>query len=212
MDAPPKAGLIDLGNVIATFSHERACRQIAGLAGCRAGEPEIYRFIFGETGWEGLNHPYETGELSTEEFWARCRERLGLACEQAEFIRAWSDIFEVRGEVVDFLRAWSARAPLYLCSNTNPTHWEQVLRLDPGAAAPFTRLFLSYEMGRRKPAPEYFRHVLGEIGLRAEDCVFVDDMEPNLRSAREIGLRTIAFESLDGLRLRADPWIAARPR
>ncbi|MBI1783863.1 HAD family phosphatase [Candidatus Sumerlaeota bacterium] len=196
---PLKAGLIDLGNVVAGFSHERACRQIAALAPASVSPDEIYRFIFGETGWEGLNHPLETGEISHEEFWNRVRARFDLRCPPEEFYRAWSDIFWIHNDVVDTLARIAQSLPLYLCSNTNQLHWDHVARLDPRAAALFSRLFLSHEMRKRKPSEDYFHHVLQEIGLRPYECVFVDDMEVNIRAARGVGLRTIAFNSADQL-------------
>lgn len=70
---------------------------------------------------------------------------------------------------------------------------------DPYAAVDLTGTFdavvLSAERGVRKPDPAIFRIVLDELGLAADECVFVDDSEDNLQVAVDLGM-TIVF-SLD---------------
>lgn len=45
-----------------------------------------------------------------------------------------------------------------------------------------------------KPDPRAYQHCLDALGLRAEDCVFVDDQLRNVLGARRIGLPTVYFE------------------
>ncbi|MGW2836575.1 HAD-IA family hydrolase [Streptomyces sp. NPDC001493] len=45
--------------------------------------------------------------------------------------------------------------------------------------------------GTRKPEPEIFRIALAELGLTAEECVFVDDTERYLRTAADMGFATV---------------------
>ncbi len=55
----------------------------------------------------------------------------------------------------------------------------------------FDGVVISGEVGMRKPEPRIFHHALGLIGLPAERCVFIDDMEPNVLAARELGISGI---------------------
>lgn len=50
---------------------------------------------------------------------------------------------------------------------------------------------LSEAHGTRKPQPEIFRLVLKELGLTAEECVFVDDTEQYLPPAAGLGFATV---------------------
>lgn len=50
---------------------------------------------------------------------------------------------------------------------------------------------LSEQHGLRKPDPEIFRIVLDQLGLRAEECVFVDDTEQHLAPAAALGFATV---------------------
>jgi FMN phosphatase YigB (HAD superfamily) len=43
----------------------------------------------------------------------------------------------------------------------------------------------------RKPEPEIFRHAAHKLGLDPAECVFVDDMEPNVAAARACGMTSV---------------------
>lgn len=45
-----------------------------------------------------------------------------------------------------------------------------------------------------KPDPRAYQHCLDALGLRPEDCVFVDDQLRNVLGARRIGLPTVHFD------------------
>jgi putative hydrolase of the HAD superfamily len=52
----------------------------------------------------------------------------------------------------------------------------------------FDVVVISGEVGMRKPEPRIFAHTLAELGLAADECVFVDDHEANIRAAAALGL------------------------
>lgn len=194
-----KAVLIDLGNVIAGFDHMRACAQLAEFSEDEVSPAEVYDFIFGADGWGGLNHAYETGDLGTKPFRQTVMNRFKLDCRRDTFESAWSDIFTIHSDVVLRLRERAERLPLYLCSNTNPLHWRHVLALEPGLQYLFRGLFLSFEMKIRKPETGYFEHVLAEIRTPPAECLFIDDMAPNIEAARETGIQTLHYTGIDDL-------------
>lgn len=47
---------------------------------------------------------------------------------------------------------------------------------------------ISGEVGMRKPEPEIFVHTAGLMHLPPEQCVFVDDLKPNVRGAVAVGM------------------------
>jgi putative hydrolase of the HAD superfamily len=61
----------------------------------------------------------------------------------------------------------------------------------PLLAELFDGIVLSGEEGMRKPTPEIYRLGAERIGLRPEQCVFVDDLAFNLEPARELGMATV---------------------
>jgi HAD superfamily hydrolase (TIGR01509 family) len=64
----------------------------------------------------------------------------------------------------------------------------------------FDRFFLSYEMGLLKPDPAYFHHVLYGLWASPASCIFIDDRPENVRSARNLGIIGLVFESIDKLK------------
>jgi putative hydrolase of the HAD superfamily len=55
----------------------------------------------------------------------------------------------------------------------------------------YDAVVLSELHGTRKPEREIFRLVLDQLGLTAEECVFVDDTEQHLPPAAELGFTTV---------------------
>jgi HAD superfamily hydrolase (TIGR01509 family) len=60
--------------------------------------------------------------------------------------------------------------------------------------------FVSCLIGLRKPDPAIYAHVLRELGVSAEQCIFIDDRSSNCQAAEEVGIRSIRFEGADKLR------------
>jgi putative hydrolase of the HAD superfamily len=52
----------------------------------------------------------------------------------------------------------------------------------------FDTVVLSGEVGMRKPEEGIFRHAAKTLGLLPEECVFVDDMAPNVAAAQACGM------------------------
>ena len=60
--------------------------------------------------------------------------------------------------------------------------------------------FVSCITGLRKPDPAAYAHVLNELGVPAEQCMFVDDRSSNCEAAREAGIQSVRFEGSGQLR------------
>ena len=55
----------------------------------------------------------------------------------------------------------------------------------------FYRVYESYELGMRKPEERIYKHLLNDLEISPEKCVFLDDLGDNLKTARRIGIHTI---------------------
>ena len=55
----------------------------------------------------------------------------------------------------------------------------------------FTGVVISGSVGVRKPAPEIYRLGAHSLGLRPDQCVFVDDLPGNLAPASDLGMATV---------------------
>ncbi len=52
----------------------------------------------------------------------------------------------------------------------------------------------SHEAKVRKPDLKIYKITLEKLCLRAEECIFIDDKEYNLKPAKELGMQTILFK------------------
>ena len=69
----------------------------------------------------------------------------------------------------------------------------------------FDPIVVSGDYGFRKPDPRLFRYALDALGVAAEDAVHVgNDMHRDVFGARELGLRTVMFDSDQGTKEHPD--------
>ena len=71
-------------------------------------------------------------------------------------------------------------------------------RLSPSRFLEWT--FVSCMTGLRKPESAAYEHVLNELGVTAEHCIFIDDRVGNCEAARKVGIRSVLFEGVGPLR------------
>lgn len=65
----------------------------------------------------------------------------------------------------------------------------------------FKPVFLSYEIGLKKPSPKIFLHALKKLKLKPDECVFIDDKENYLKGAGAVGIKTIFFKNFPQLKV-----------
>lgn len=175
--------LIDLGGVLVDIDPGRT---ILGLAHASGLEPAE---VFSRLESTGAHLGIDTGELSFDNLHANVCEALGADIPKGAVERAWrSWVAPMAGtrEVVEHL---TTRGEVYLLSNTDPLHVEEVRRFGASWLDLFDGLFLSYEHGVLKPDPAFFERALATFGLNPRDCVFLDDVKENVDAAAALGIR-----------------------
>lgn len=61
--------------------------------------------------------------------------------------------------------------------------------------SPFETLFISSEVGFRKPADEFYQHVIAQLGVSAADILFVgDDALNDLEAPRRHGMQSVQID------------------
>lgn len=185
-----KALALDLGNVLVKVDHFRFCRRIGDLAGLT---PEkVYATVFESN----LEPGYDTGRLTSEEFYLRVTAHFGVNLPFSQFSAWWNDIFDPMEDMADLVSRLATKYPLYLVSNTNALHFtyikERFVLLKH-----FQRFVLSFEVGSRKPEPGIYQALIQQTSLPPSQCLFVDDKLPFVEAARQLGLTAWQFTSPD---------------
>lgn len=142
---------------------------------------------------------YETGRIGTEEFGRRMVADLALPYSPDEFIQrfdAWPD--RVAPATAALVQSIPAHIDCAILSNTNALHWaNQDIPGDFGGR--IGRCFLSFELGRMKPDPAVFRHVVEATGHGPGDILFIDDTARNIDVARHEGFRARHCRDVEAL-------------
>lgn len=61
----------------------------------------------------------------------------------------------------------------------------------------FDAVVISGEVGMRKPEPGIYFHTAAALGVEPAECVFVDDLGPNVKGAVEVGMVGLKFIGAD---------------
>jgi putative hydrolase of the HAD superfamily len=75
----------------------------------------------------------------------------------------------------------------------NVREWEPVWRSMLPVDEIFELVVDSAFVGCRKPDPEIYEIVLERLGVPAEACLFIDDVDVNCDAGREAGLNAVHF-------------------
>ncbi|MDP2598650.1 MAG: HAD family phosphatase [Candidatus Liptonbacteria bacterium] len=186
----------DCGNVLVRFVPE--CKNERFHSKCSVSPEELKRFCESE----GPFFEYERGRIGSQEFYENVRRVLGYSGDYEDFRHSFEGIFELDREVFDF--AISEVKPfvqeMWMLSNINPIHHAYIADRWPGVFSNFRRVFLSYEIGFRKPDKEIWRIPKEMTGIGPGACCFIDDVMENCLAAQKAGFDYICFKDLDQLK------------
>ncbi len=180
MPSPPRAFIFDIGNVLLRFDFRLALQKLAQDHDPAA--EAIVEMI------EPAKLAYEGGQITRADFQAQVRQILSFTGSDAEFISAWEDIFTENEPMAEVVRRLHGRFPLYLLSNTSDIHVNFILRRYP-IFGRFTDAVYSYKVRASKPGREIYEIAVRQFGVTPADALFIDDLLPNVETARAVGLR-----------------------
>jgi len=136
---------------------------------------------------------HERGEISDEQFAAKMCEQLDLALSFEQFAAGWQAVFVgVRPEVIKIMHKLREQGDrVVILSNTNRLHCEFWPTEYPEVKSAADKIYLSQEMGVRKPEPEIYQRLLNEEDVSAQDAIFLDDNLANIEAARALGIHSV---------------------
>jgi glucose-1-phosphatase len=184
----------DLGNVLVRVEHLRFCRRLATLAGLHP--QEVYAQVFESS----LEPGYDTGRISSREFYERVTAHFGIELDYARFCELWCDIFDPMEAMEEVVAHLAPRFPLFLLSNTNVLHFDYIRERFSSILEPFQGFVLSYEVGSRKPEAAIYQALTREVKRPPEEILFLDDKISFVEAARSQGLAAWQFRSPQELR------------
>ena len=147
---------------------------------------------------KGIYMQLEGGQISPDQFrQGILKDSLpGMTPEYID-LAMWSLLKGVDSRKAEILKSLSDKYDLYILSNNNGITWPLCVKLmeDEGIEVNrvFKKIFLSYRMKMLKPGMEIFRAVIDQIGLPADELLFIDDSLKNVEGALKAGLPAIFY-------------------
>jgi putative hydrolase of the HAD superfamily len=179
--------IFDLGNVIVDIDFKR----VLGVWSNLSGTPLAIltdRFSMGE-----VFQQHERGEISDEDFAAKLCDEMGVALSFEQFATGWQAVFvALRPEVIDIMhRLRNEGHRVVVLSNTNRLHCNYWPQHYPQVAEAADHMYLSQDIGMRKPDANIYQHVLAAENTPADQAVFFDDVAANVAAAEALGIKAV---------------------
>ncbi|MBZ5555033.1 MAG: HAD family phosphatase [Acidobacteriia bacterium] len=185
--------VFDLGKVIIDFDPMRAIRKLEGRTPYRATE------LLAKMRETDLVNRFESGTLTSEEFYREISAHLQLGVSFEDFIPIWSDIF--MDELIldaSFFEQLKPRYRLVLLSNTNAMH-AAFLRSRFPVLSVFDCQVLSHEVGAMKPSDRIYQAATEAARTTPGRMFYVDDIPAYVEAACRLGWVAIPFQGKDQL-------------
>jgi len=176
-----------LGNVLVFFDNDLFFQRIEkhspySIAEMKAMSGQYIPFL----------QAFETGNISPEVFYKKSAKVLKAEIDQNAFFLLYNDVFSLNHYALKTLLSLKSGCRLVMLSNTDIERFGFIKSSFPEILI-FDEYVLSYKTGSRKPQPEIYIEALDRSRAVPEECVFIDDLENNIQTASELGIRTIHF-------------------
>lgn len=179
-----KLVIFDFGGVVHSLTIGSSLENIAKSFGIYEEE---WRRVVGPLAGE-----LSTGKINEQQFWIQLSDGLDKPIPNSWW-EVWNKSLQgdkVYPEITGLVKRLKSKGiNVVVLSNTIPPHAELIRKW--GWYRPFDKVYLSYDLGFRKPDMRVYEFVLKDQHVKGAECVYVDDLEENLVPAGELGMKTV---------------------
>ena len=189
--------LFDLGGVILNLDYNKTIEVFKNLG------RERFDALYSQAQQNAIFDRIETGEISINYFRDFLISFLGNEVNHEMVDEAWNAmLLDLPKERIDFLRTLKKEYKIYLFSNTNAIHlrkFQEIIQQQYANAELlediFDKTYYSHIIQKRKPNAAAFEYILKDLGLKAEEVIFIDDSIQHVEGAKSIGIN--AYHLID---------------
>ena len=156
---------------------------------------DIIRTINSENPDDNAWAKFERNDIDLDEFdnlFSIEADKKGFKISGKQVVKLLSG--EIRKQMVDFLSFLKKDYKLgCITNNIQNSKNEKVNHLNEAGQVMkiFDHIIESSKVGLRKPDPKIYYMSCDALGVKPEECIYLDDLGINLKPAREIGMATI---------------------
>ena len=185
----PQVVVFDLGKVLLDFDYGLAAPRIAARG--KVSPNAVKRLV----NQSPLLFRYETGLMTTDEFFEEVRSTTAFGGDFNEFKELFGDIFTPITPMIELHGEMRKRGvPTYIFSNTNELQTAYIRRHFPFIKE-FDGYILSFEHGVMKPDAKIYEVVERETKRRGAEILYVDDRPENIAAGAARGWQVVLQES-----------------
>ena len=189
-----KAVIFDMGGVLVDLDIE----------GCRAAFKRLLGFeqidqLVDPCHQKGAYGEMEEGLITADEFRNIILAGSRPDSDPSDVDRSvWHILVGIEPYKAELLKRMARSYDLYMLSNNNAISMAQATVMFTEAGIPLDRMFkevfLSYKMRALKPSASFYKAVVEQIGLPAEDMLFIDDSQKNVDGSIAAGLPAVYYK------------------
>lgn len=139
---------------------------------------------------------FAAGSVSPDYFWSRVRNDFPRKFEKAKNYILTVEKDRNLWKILPKLKEMYALFVLSDC----PSDKESIIRNEINLEKYFEKSYFSYDYGMTKKEKRFFTVPLKENNLNADECLFIDDSEKNIKLAKSVGFRTHVYRNAANLR------------
>ena len=148
---------------------------------------------------KGIFGDMEEGKVSADEFRAYVLKDARKGATPEDVDKAlWNILVGIEPYKIPFLKRLAENYDVYMLSNNNPicTPRAEVMFEEAGFSMTkdFKKCYISYKLKALKPSAECFHAIMEDIGIPAENMLFIDDSQKNVDGSIAAGLPAVYYE------------------
>ena len=180
----PEVVVFDLGKVLLDFDYDIAIRRFAERSD--VGIDKVRELIN-----SSVQYDYESGKITTDEFFSYVRNGAGFQGGRSEFVDFFSDIFSPMEMMLNFFkRVKKAGLPICVFSNTNEIAIQYISK-QYSFYDDFDFYVLSFQEKSMKPDEPIYRVVEKKTMKSGEAILYIDDRLENIETGNRLGWQTV---------------------
>lgn len=182
--------VFDLGGVLVNLDKPRCVANFEKIG------IHVMEDLLSLTHQRGFIMDFELGLISDAEFRNKLRSYSEIKPTDEQINQAWNSfLVDIPNEKLALLKKLKGKFKILMLSNTNVLSFNYTVDTMFQANGNkledyFYKCYLSYELHKAKPSSEIFEYLLQDAGVKAENCLFIDDGESNIKAAESLGFKT----------------------
>jgi len=201
MTAPTALVLFDMEGVLSHYDRSARVDHLSALSG---QAPDAVRHaIWGS----GLEARADGGQISDDDYLSALGVLLGCPIHRDDWLAARRASITPYTEVIALAARMAERSRIAVLTNNCRLVTDYIGYLNPPVAQLFgPHVYASASFGAAKPAAQAYLRCLDQLGVRADETLFIDDTDTNVAGAINAGLHGYKFVSPDALAEELERW------